>query len=183
MSYDDDVHPYTDLVIGRVDAVLLDNVLAERAMRRNAGLTLRRRRSAPGYYVIIWRPRTPAARSHRRDPESGDARRPARSDLPAWQMWNDDQPALYARAAAMSAADPGLPGRARSVSTMGRHAALSAGAVRAAVITLVLSCWRWLAVVVGMAIAIGRCTAIRCVLLLTSTSRSCAARRCCCSCS
>ena len=30
LSYDDDVHPYSDLVLGRVDAVLLDNVLAER---------------------------------------------------------------------------------------------------------------------------------------------------------
>jgi polar amino acid transport system substrate-binding protein len=30
VSYDDDVHPYTDLVIERVDAVLLDNVLADR---------------------------------------------------------------------------------------------------------------------------------------------------------
>src|SRR5262249_21857407 len=28
ISYDDDVHPYEDLVLGRVDAVLLDNVLA-----------------------------------------------------------------------------------------------------------------------------------------------------------
>ena len=37
VSYDDDVHPYSDLVIGRVDAVLLDNVLAERRHR-----TLRR---------------------------------------------------------------------------------------------------------------------------------------------
>mgnify|MGYP003341244364 CR=1 FL=1 len=29
-SYDDDVHPYEDLAIGRVDAVLLDQVLADR---------------------------------------------------------------------------------------------------------------------------------------------------------
>jgi polar amino acid transport system substrate-binding protein len=34
VSYEDDVHPYSDLVIGRVDAVLLDNVLAERRQRR-----------------------------------------------------------------------------------------------------------------------------------------------------
>src|SRR5262245_16580489 len=27
VSYDDDVHPYSDLVVGRVDAVLLDNVI------------------------------------------------------------------------------------------------------------------------------------------------------------
>ena len=35
VSYDDDVHPYEDVLNGRVDAVLLDNVLADRAMRRN----------------------------------------------------------------------------------------------------------------------------------------------------
>ncbi|NCW44860.1 MAG: hypothetical protein EBV77_05130, partial [Gemmatimonadaceae bacterium] len=34
VSYDDDVHPYTDLVDGRVDAVLLDHVIAERALER-----------------------------------------------------------------------------------------------------------------------------------------------------
>ena len=33
VSYDDDVHPYTDLVAGRVDAVLLDHVIAERRLR------------------------------------------------------------------------------------------------------------------------------------------------------
>ena len=30
VSYDDDVHPYSDLLLGRIDGVLLDNVLAER---------------------------------------------------------------------------------------------------------------------------------------------------------
>src|SRR6476659_9557563 len=35
VSYDDDVHPYSDLLIGRLDAVVLDNVLAE---RRPAGV-------------------------------------------------------------------------------------------------------------------------------------------------
>ena len=34
ISYDDDVHPYSDLRAGRVDAVLLDNVIAARSMRR-----------------------------------------------------------------------------------------------------------------------------------------------------
>ncbi|AHG92312.1 ABC-type transporter, periplasmic subunit family 3 (plasmid) [Gemmatirosa kalamazoonensis] len=34
ISYDDDVHPYGDLVAGRVDAVLLDHIIAERSLRR-----------------------------------------------------------------------------------------------------------------------------------------------------
>src|SRR4029450_5088401 len=39
VPYEDDVHPYTDLAVGRVDAVLLDEVLAERGVRRHPGLT------------------------------------------------------------------------------------------------------------------------------------------------
>ena len=37
VSYEDDVHPYSDLLIGRLDAVLLDNVLAERRSRTTPG--------------------------------------------------------------------------------------------------------------------------------------------------
>src|SRR5437016_12951874 len=37
VSYDDDVHPYSDLQEGRLDAVLLDNIIAARAMRRTPG--------------------------------------------------------------------------------------------------------------------------------------------------
>src|SRR6266542_1711174 len=37
VSYDDDVHPYADLVAGRVDAVLLDHIIAQRALRRRGG--------------------------------------------------------------------------------------------------------------------------------------------------
>jgi len=38
VSYDDDVHPYADLRAGRLDAVLLDNIIAVRSMRRVPGL-------------------------------------------------------------------------------------------------------------------------------------------------
>ena len=37
VSYDDDVHPYEDLANGRLDAVLLDHVLAARSVRRVPG--------------------------------------------------------------------------------------------------------------------------------------------------
>ena len=47
VSYDDDVHPYSDLVLGRVDAVLLDNVLAERRKKTIAGFTTSRTASPP----------------------------------------------------------------------------------------------------------------------------------------
>src|SRR5262249_56593312 len=37
VSYDDDVHPYSDLAAGRLDAVLLDHIIAARALERVAG--------------------------------------------------------------------------------------------------------------------------------------------------
>ena len=37
VSYDDDLHPYSDLILGRVDAVLLDNVIADRRKKTTPG--------------------------------------------------------------------------------------------------------------------------------------------------
>ena len=56
VSYDDDVHPYSDLLLGRVDAVLLDNVLADRSMRRNKGLFTQPQAVEIGHYVVITSP-------------------------------------------------------------------------------------------------------------------------------
>src|SRR5687767_10797078 len=56
VTYEDDVHPYTDLAIGRVDAVLLDYVLAERGVRRNPGLANQRTDVGTGYYVGVLAP-------------------------------------------------------------------------------------------------------------------------------
>ena len=53
VSYDDDVHPYEDLAQGRLDAVLLDHVLAARSVRRVAGLVIQPAAVATGRYVVI----------------------------------------------------------------------------------------------------------------------------------
>jgi polar amino acid transport system substrate-binding protein len=53
VSYEDDVHPYSDLIIGRVDAVLLDNVLAERRHRVMPGFTIQPETVAIGHYVGV----------------------------------------------------------------------------------------------------------------------------------
>src|SRR5581483_9374919 len=50
VSYDDDVHPYEDLVAGRVDAVLLDNIIAERSLRRQGGFVIQPQPAAIGHY-------------------------------------------------------------------------------------------------------------------------------------
>src|SRR5688500_15102867 len=54
ISYDDDVHPYTDLVAGRVDAVLLDNVIADRALVRTGGFVIQPEEVATGHYVAVF---------------------------------------------------------------------------------------------------------------------------------
>ncbi len=75
ISYDDDVHPYSDLVIGRVDAVLLDNVLAERRHLFVPGFTVQPETVAIGHYVgVLARRQGGAPRFDRRDPARRDAR-------------------------------------------------------------------------------------------------------------
>ena len=54
VSYDDDVHPYADLAAGRVDAVLLDHIIAERALRRlGGGFVIQPEPVAFGRYVGV----------------------------------------------------------------------------------------------------------------------------------
>lgn len=53
VSYDDDVHPYTDLVAGRVDAVLLDHVIAERSIIRIGGFVIQPIPVDTGHYVGV----------------------------------------------------------------------------------------------------------------------------------
>ena len=99
VTYEDDVHPYSDLALGRVDAVLLDEVLAERGVRRNAGLVnqadRRRRRATTS---ASSRRQRRAARSDRTT-SCAQAMRDGRLEaiFRRWEMWNDDQPRLYAR--------------------------------------------------------------------------------------
>ena len=53
VSYDDDVHPYADLVAGRVDAVLLDHIIAERSLHRSGGFVIQPVPVATGHYVAV----------------------------------------------------------------------------------------------------------------------------------
>ena len=155
VSYDDDVHPYSDLALGRVDGVVLDNVLADRAMRRNTGLHTHGDALAVGHYIIITAPENAALRDLidqilKTAMRDGTLERIFRK----WNVWNDDQPRLFARALEMTAgaaAEQAAPSRAEL--TLRYVPSL----FRAAVITLVLSCVAMaLAVGLGMAIAIGR---------------------------
>lgn len=162
-SYDDDVHPYEDLRSGRLDAVLLDHVLAERAMRRQAGLHTHTEALAHGYYVGILAPEQSATRD-----QVNAALRAAMRDgrleaiFRRWGVWNDDQPALYA--AVLAGAETLLDTERGGPATAApQHSVWEAtrrylpALLESAVITLLLSCAAMLlAITVGVAIALGR---------------------------
>jgi polar amino acid transport system substrate-binding protein len=97
VSYDDDVHPYSDLLLGRVDGVLLDNVLAERRRKNMPGFTVQPAAVAQSHYVGVLAARNAPLRDVvdeilRGAMRDGSLERIFRK----WSVWNDDQPALYA---------------------------------------------------------------------------------------
>ena len=155
VSYDDDVHPYSDLLLGRVDAVVLDNVLAERAMRRNAGLFTHPEALAVGHYIVITAPENTALRDQV-DQILRDAMRDGTLEriFRKWNVWNDDQPHLYERTLS-GTADGAQPAAIASTSELvGRYVP---SLLRAALITLILSFAAMaLAVALGVMIATGR---------------------------
>jgi polar amino acid transport system substrate-binding protein len=160
VSYDDDVHPYSDLLIGRVDAVLLDNVLAERRRKTMTGFTIQPESVATAHYVGVM------ADAELRD-RVNDVLREAMRDgtleriFRKWNVWNDDQPALYEAVVARQPVPP----------IIGADHAVSGGALsswtatklylpallKASTVTIVLSCSSMLlAVTIGILIASGR---------------------------
>jgi polar amino acid transport system substrate-binding protein len=157
--YEDDVHPYTDLILGRVDAVLLDEVLAARGARRNPGLRNQPTGVGVGYYVGITAPENAALRDRMNEILLGamkDGR--LESIFRRWDMWNEDQPRLYAEL--LSGGRPERPAEDRvTPPRAGWEAAVRylPALGRAAIVTLVLSCLSMaLAVAIGVLIASGR---------------------------
>ncbi len=161
-SYEDDVHPYSDLVIGRVDAVLLDNVLAERRRRTVPGFTIQPQTVAIGHYVGILAPHNAPLRDSLNEILRGAMRDGTLERIfKTWSVWNDDQPALYAR---LLAGEPVPAGtgleESANVAAMSRWEAARRyfpSLLRASAITIVLSCLSMaLAVAIGVGIATGR---------------------------
>ena len=165
VTYEDDVHPYSDLVLGRVDAVVLDEVLAKRGVARNPSLVNQATDLGTGFYVGLLSPAQAALRD-RVDAILRQAMSDGRLEaiFRRWNMWNDDQPRLYARVLAEAdAAGPlrgtrlegGMPqgGPDGWTLTLQYLPAL----LRGAVITALLSCASMaIAMVVGLLIACGR---------------------------
>ena len=171
VSYDDDVHPYEDLVAGRVDAVLLDHVIAERALRRTPGFVVLAAPITTGHYVAVFAPQQRALR------DSADAVLRARiidGSLEAvfrrWGVWDDAQ-ARYQQqliaqfratgdhegTAAAPTASPAVISPAAASPRMNTPGAYLPALLRAAVITLGISvAAMMLAMSLGAFIAAGR---------------------------
>jgi polar amino acid transport system substrate-binding protein len=162
VSYEDDVHPFQDLVLGRVDAVLLDNVLAERRRRSIEGYTVQPETVATSHYVGIVSPKQSALRD-RIDELLRGAMRDGTLEriLRKWNVWNEDQPRLFAR---VLAGDPIPPvvgfDTSDNVTTVSQWEAARRylpALLRASGVTIALSCLSMaLAVALGVVIATGR---------------------------
>jgi His/Glu/Gln/Arg/opine family amino acid ABC transporter permease subunit len=162
VSYEDDVHPYSDLVLGRVDAVLLDNVLADRRQRTISGFTIQPTAIASSHYVGVFSQANAALRDR-----ADDILRQAMRDgtleriFRKWNVWNDEQPPLY-KAVLAAETIPAVTGTdtGESAATLSWWQATIRylpALLRASMITISLSCLSMaLAVTLGMAIASGR---------------------------
>jgi polar amino acid transport system substrate-binding protein len=169
------------LVLGRVDAVLLDHVLAERRVRALPGFAIQPEAVAVGHYVGAFA----LAQGRLRD-TCNDILRAAMRDgsleriFRKWGVWSDDEARLYER---LLAGESIPPVSLRGISGMKEDALASIASIssgqaterylpsllRASGITLVLSCLSMaLAVAIGIVIATGRVyggRAIRAVLV------------------
>src|SRR5688500_17056331 len=158
VTYEDDVYPYSDLALGRVDAVLLDEVLANRGVARNPGLINAAAPVGTGRYVGILAPGNTALRDRVND-VLREAMRDGRLEaiFRRWNMWNADQPRLYASLAGAAAADVPLAESASPLGTWDAARRYLPALLSAAVVTLVLSVLSMaLAITLGALIASGR---------------------------
>ncbi|MGE0449347.1 MAG: ABC transporter permease subunit [Vicinamibacterales bacterium] len=162
VSYDDDVHPFDDLLMGRLDGVLLDNVLALRRQKAMGGFTIQPETVAVGHYVGVLAAENTSLRDAC-DEILRQAMRDGRLEriFRQWDVWNDDQAPLYAQ---VLAGEPAVPLEAVGRGDAGppsstRQAALRylPALLRASLVTLALSFSAMLlAVAVGVLVASGR---------------------------
>jgi polar amino acid transport system substrate-binding protein len=159
ISYDDDVHPYSDLVAGRVDAVLLDHIIAERSLRRLGGFVIQPQAVARGHYVAVLAKANAALRDSVDDILRARMRDGSlEKSFRAWGVWDSTQTTHFGRVLAAATPDtvPNVakPGVARPA---GSAATYLPALARAAGITLVLSLLAMaLAVAIGVVVAAGR---------------------------
>jgi polar amino acid transport system substrate-binding protein len=159
VSYDDDVHPYEDLVLGRVDGVLLDNVLAERRARQLSGFAVVPGAIATGHYVgVLSRDNSPLRDAV--DEILRAAMRDGRLEtiFRKWGVWNPEQATLYQKLLNRETVPPVTGIELHGVESHWVAARrYLPGLLRASGVTVVLSCAAMaLAVTLGVLIASGR---------------------------
>ena len=162
ISYDDDVHPYTDLLAGRLDGVLLDHIIASRAMKRVEGLLTHPEAVALGHYIGVLAPGSEALRD-RINAVLVDRLRDGTLEgiFRRWDVWDPQQAEFQARMVRQADAElarAAASGRSATqvglLETIGRYLPAM---LRAAVLTLLVSCASMaLAIVLGVVIASGR---------------------------
>ena len=155
ISYDDDVHPYGDLVTGRVDAVLLDHIIAQRALRRRggSGFVILDQPVAIGHYVAVLAQANATLRDSI-DAVLRDAMRDGSLEqiFRRWNVWDETQRPFFERVLHTNERANGVP-----TTTSVQPLAYLPSLARAAVVTLLVSVLSMaLAVVVGLALASGR---------------------------
>jgi len=154
LSYDDDVHPYADLVAGRVDAVLLDHIIAQRALRRAGGaaFVIQAQPVALGHYVGVLA-RVDSVLRDSVDAVLREAMRDGSLEqiFRRWEVWDPSQGALFERVARTNTAAKATGATASSA------LAYLPSLARAAVVTLLVSFLSMaLAVIVGLGLASAR---------------------------
>ncbi|HEV8433533.1 MAG TPA: ABC transporter substrate-binding protein/permease [Thermoanaerobaculia bacterium] len=159
VSYDDDVHPYEDLREGRLDAVLLDNIIAARSVSRVPGLTILPTNFQTGHYIGVLAKENTALRDRINDilrarMRDGTLERIYRK----WNIWSDDEAAFLRVAPAIVPARPGrIAGATQKQSKLPLIARYIPSLLEASVITIALSCASMvLAIFIGILIASGR---------------------------
>ena len=120
VSYDDDVHPYEDLQLGRIDAVLLDNVVASRELRRRPSLIAQPETVEVGTYVGVLAPSNTVLRDATNKvllAAMADGR--LEKIFRQYGLFNEDQRDLYAKT--LSGLPTDLPAEAAKAAKAGAH--------------------------------------------------------------
>lgn len=171
VSYDNDNHPYADLVAGRVDAVLLDHIIAARSRQRVGGFVIQPAPVATSHYVAMLARRDSALRDSvdavlRARMADGSLERTYRR----WNIWDEEQRALFARMTGAAAATGGAATQGAAAGTAGTGAPPASPADGPATVAAYLPALAWgavitivisfasmaIAIVLGVLIAAGR---------------------------
>jgi polar amino acid transport system substrate-binding protein len=159
VSYDDDVHPYQDLLSGRLDAVVLDNIIAARSMRQVPGLITQPEPLEVGHYVGVLAPGSEALRDRINAVLLARMRDGTiRQILTRWGVWDARQArfeaALLDGSPGEMPSTPLVPIDRGWMATVERYVP---ALVEAAAVTVLISCGSMaLAVILGALIAAGR---------------------------